>query len=273
MAQRNVILYSAMITLKEITAQLEANPAVDAAFLTGSFAQGTSSPSSDMDLVVILKENDKQIRSVYAWIDGVFADIFFFDRATIAHVKNADKIASSSPGLESSFIAWLAKSKILFDKTGEITNLKTDTNLIKKCGVLENEKNSIAQRINYSRVANKRYFLSNDPHYHEALALRLLYSVSELVVGYLTLRGVSWEGEKYAITYLKEEALDFYNAFLSFLNSKDLASKYQAYEIMCEKVFPPGYKWWTLEDVIVVPKDDSKIDEVQTFWSDLLHFD
>lgn len=259
-----------MATLKEITTQLEANPVVDAAFLTGSFAQGTSSPSSDMDIVVILKENGKQIRSVYAWIDGVFADIFFFDRATVAHIKSADKIASSSPELESSFIAWLAKSKILFDKTGEITNLKADLTLIGKCGVLENEKNSIAQRINYNRVANKRYFLSNDPHYHEALALRLLYSVSELVVGYLTLRGVPWEGEKYAITYLKEEALDFYNSFLDFLNSKDLTAKYQAYEAMCEKVFPPGYGWWTQEDVIVVPKDDSRFGEVQTFWRDLL---
>ena len=259
-----------METLKEITAQLEANPAVDAAFLTGSFAQGTSSPSSDMDLVVILKENDKQIRSVYAWIDGVFADIFFFDRANIAHVKSAEKIASASSESESSFIAWLAKSKILFDKTGEITNLKTDTTLIEKCGVLENEKASIVQRINYNRVANKRYFLSNDQHYHEALALRLLYSVSELVVGYLTLRGIPWEGEKFAITYLKEEALDFYNSFLSFLNSKDLTGRYQAYEAMCEKVFPPGYTWWTREDIIVVPKDDSKIDEVKTFWKDLL---
>jgi predicted nucleotidyltransferase len=260
-----------MITLKEITTQLEANPAVDAVFLTGSFAQGTSSPSSDMDLVVILKENNKQIRSVYTWIDGVFADIFFFDHANIERIKNANKIASSSPELESSFVVWLSKSKIIFDKTGEITNLKTDTTLIEKCGVLENEKNSIAQRINYNRVANKRYFLSDDPHYHEALALRLLYSVSELVVGYLTLRGISWEGEKHAINYLKEESLDFYNFFLSFLNSKDLTSRYQAYESMCEKVFPPGYKWWTQEDVIVVPKDDSKIGEVQTFWSDLLY--
>lgn len=259
-----------MVTLKEITSQLEANPVVDAAFLTGSFAQGTSSPSSDMDLVVILKENDKQIRSVYAWIDGVFADIFFFDRATIVNIKSANKIASSSPDLESSFIAWLAKSKILFDKTGEITNLKADSTLIKKCGVLENEKNSIAQRINYNRVANKRYFLSNDQHYHEALALRLLYSVSELVVGYLTLRGVPWEGEKFAVTYLKEDALDFYNSFLNFLQAKDLTNRYQAYEAMCEKVFPPGYKWWIQEDIIVVPKDDSKVGEVQTFWSDLL---
>lgn len=262
-----------MTTLKEVTAQLEANPVVDAAFLTGSFAQGTSSPSSDMDLVVILKENDKQIRSVYAWIDGVFADIFFFDRANIVHVKNAEKIASASPELESSFIAWLAKSKILFDKTGEVTNLKADPSLIEKYGVLENEKTSIAQRINYNRVANKRYFLSNDPHYHEALALRLLYSVSELIVGYLTLRGISWEGEKFAIAYLKEESLDFYNSFQKFLNSKDLTGKYQAYETMCEKVFPPGSTWWTQENIIVVPKDDSKFGEVQTFLSDLLSFD
>jgi len=259
-----------MATLKEIIAQLEANLAVDAAFLTGSFAQGISSPSSDMDLVVILKENDKQIRSVYTWIDGIFADIFFFDRATITHIKSAEKIASSSLDLEGSLIAWLAKSKILFDKTGEITNLKTDITLIEKCSVLENENNSIAQRINYNRVANKRYFLSDDPHYHEALSLRLLYSVSELVVGYLTLRGISWEGEKSAINYLKEEALDFYNSFQKFLNSKDLTGKYQAYEAMCEKVFPPGYGWWTQEDIIIVPKDDSKIDEVQTFWGDLL---
>jgi hypothetical protein len=57
---------------------------------------------------------------------------------------------------------------------------------------------------------------------------------------------------------------------LSFLNSKDLNSKYQAYEAMCEGVFPSEYKWWTQEDVIVVPKDDSRLDEVQTFWSDLL---
>lgn len=262
-----------MTTLKEITTQLEANPAVDAAFLTGSFAQGTASSSSDIDLIVILKENDKNVRSVYAWIDGVFADIFFFDRASIAHVKSAEKIASASLDLEGSFVVWLAKSQILFDKTGDITNLKADPALIEKCGVLENEKNSIAQRINYNRVANKRYFLSNDSRYHEALQIRLLYSVSELIAGYLLLRGISWEGEKSAVAYLKETAPAFYNFFLNFLHSDDLNGKYQVYEAMCEKVFPLGYKWWTQEDIIVVPKDDSKIDEVKTFWNDLLHFD
>ena len=65
-------------SLAKLMEELKSSPRVRGIFVTGTTASGLS-PSSDIDLVVILDENKEKIRSVYTTVEGHFSDIFFFD--------------------------------------------------------------------------------------------------------------------------------------------------------------------------------------------------
>ena len=200
-----------MTSLTQTIEKLKENSEVDAVFLTGSHSNNNSNSHSDIDLVVILKDNRHHLRSLYQWIDGVFADIFFFDQSDLARIASATEVDwNSTDGI---LVSWLQRASIQFDHSGSLTKLKAQVVDLTQTGVIRADKRSFWQKINYNLVANQRYFASPDPLYHEALNLRLLYSVMELVCGYLAWRDIPWRGEKQAIAYLQDKALDFYELF------------------------------------------------------------
>lgn len=243
-----------MKELDKIIENLKSNNGVDAVFLTGSHGRKEQQAYSDIDLVIILKENQHELYSLYRWIDGVFADIFFFD------LKDLERIETQKGKYENEmdpvFVTWLKKGDIKFDKSGTLTVLKYKTSNTEDVG-LEKVKRNLWQKINYNYVANKRYFESNDPLYHEALELRLLYSVIEVVCGFLEFRNNVWRGEKDAIKKLKNNHSDFYEIFKSYLNSSTLSDKFKFYEKMVDITFINEYKKWTKEDKIIIKKDFS----------------
>ena len=230
--------------------KLRDNAEIDAVFLTGSYGREESKPYSDIDLVIILKENKNNIRSLYQWIGDVFADIFFFDIADL-HKKELDV----------DLLNWVQKSKILFDKSGELTSFKESSPVLKLTAVSEEEKLSYWQKINYNLIANKRYFESNDPLDHTALELRLLYSVIEVVCGYLALRGIPWKGEKQANKYLEENASEFYSISQKYFQAESLNDRFQAYSKMISLVFTDKYKLWTKDSKIFIKKDGAIVQD------------
>ena len=223
-----------MTELQIIIAHLKQNDDVDAAFLTGSFGKGEAKSHSDVDLVVILKENRLGLYSYYRWIDGFFADIFFFDLTDLKRMRaNAGDDVN---GMDSIFLDWLKKADIQLDKSGTLTALR-EVKADAKFTAAANEKLSFWQKINYNFVANKRHFEASDPLYHQALELRLLYSVMEVVCGYLALRDIPWRGEKAAIRYLSKHAQDFYALFRKYSAAVSLQDRFTYYSKMVDKVF------------------------------------
>lgn len=244
-----------MNSLDKIIEKLKLSDEIDAVFLTGSHGTKDSKTHSDIDLVIILKENKNNLYSLYRWIGGVFADIFFFDLADTERIGNcAGKYENS---MDSTFMSWLKKADIKFDKSGSLSELKNKEDRDEKSPVSTKDKDSFWQKINYNFVANKRYFESNDPLYLEALELRLLYSVIEAMCGYIALRDIAWRGEKEAVKYLKNNHQDFYDIFKSYSISNNLADKFRFYEQMVDLVFTDEYKKWTDQDEIILKKDFS----------------
>jgi len=233
-----------MKSLEIIINGLKNSDDVDAVFLTGSLGRKESKPYSDIDLVVILKENTLGLYSLYRWIDNTFADIFFFD---LADVKNAT---------DNLLAHWLKNADIRFDKSGATTELKKKANASERTPMVSiKEKQSFWQKINYNFVANKRYFESNDRLYHEALELRLLYSTIEVVCGYFALRDIPWRGEKNAVTILAAHHPDFYELFKKYSSSGLLKDRFLYYSQMVSLIFTDEYKQWTVTDKILIKKD------------------
>jgi predicted nucleotidyltransferase len=239
-----------MHSLEAIVGNLKKRHDVDAAFLTGSRGKGEQTPSSDLDLVIILRENNRSVRSVCTWIDDTFADVFFFDRSDLERIGRSETLPAN--GLDAILVSWLRKTSVLFDKTGTVTALRSAVMSTDNFRVPEEEKRRVWKDINYGLVANTRYFQSEDPVYHEALEIRLLHSVTELLTGYLALRDRPWRGEKDAVAYLKEFDSDFYRSFRAYLAATGLPERFGRYREMAARVFPEGYSWWSDEEVVAV---------------------
>ena len=83
--------------LNSFIQQLKNNDKVDAVFLTGSFGKEKNySVDSDLDIVVILKQNPQNIQSVFTWIDEIFSDIYFFDLNFVKKILNKKILNSNS---------------------------------------------------------------------------------------------------------------------------------------------------------------------------------
>lgn len=251
--------------LSQIINNLGKHQDVDGVFVTGS--QGDNhKPYSDIDLVIILNKNHNEISSIYTWIDGKFADIFFFDHSDLDRMIAKDDIEANS--MDAIFIDWLKKATIYFDKTGILNKIKSRLS-IKKLSIPISEKQQFCQKMNYNLVANTRYFQSNDPLYHEALEMRLLYSVSELLCGYFEFRDIPWRGEKTAIKYFRENDRDFYDKFISYTKASNLDDRFKVYQALVKSTFTDEYKEWAVGDILPQSKNNKDIESMTKYWSGL----
>lgn len=256
-----------MPELQNIIENLKKKEQVDAVFLTGS--RGVTKKSySDIDLIIILKENTVRIESVYTWINDTFADIFFFDHNDLKEIENAPWLPTNK--MIGNLFSWLKDGDIEFDKSGELTKLQSKTKELK---IDRADKENYWWNINYNFETNTRYFKSKDPLYHEALELRLLYSVSQLISGYFAFRDIPWRGEKNAIKYLKEKDMTFYEYFVRYSKSSVLKDKFEYYEQMVKYVFVSEYSLWSREKTYAKLKDlnaGKDEPELVKYWKNLI---
>lgn len=247
-------------SLDEITVKLSDNDNVDAMLLCGSTATGKQTKDSDHDLVLIVKEKPDKLLSLFAYIGGVPADVFFYSLADIKRII-LDKQAKE--GGETWLMHWLPKGKIAFDKSGTLSDLQRLGSEIKSPP--DTSASMYAYKINYNLVNNKRYFDSGDLLYQEALEIRLLYSAVEAIVGYFSMRHIYWEGEKKAIQYLKEHDPEYLAIFQkSFCRASNLLDRFTAYRDLVEKSFTTEYPKWD-NNVAASPEGD-----FGSFWTNLL---
>lgn len=255
--------------LQKIIGTLQAKPAVDAVLLTGSYGQ-SSRPYSDIDLVIILADNAIGMKSLYAWLDGTFADIFFFDIKDLEGLLASPTVPANTGDLLASLYVWTRKGEIQFDNSGRLTELKSRQIALE---VPKEQQAELWTGINYNYVANVRYLRSGDPAYHAALELRLLYAVPQAITGYFSFRNIPWEGEKFALSFLEKNQPELYEAFFAFTSSANLQERFSAYERMVQQVLTPDFPLWREHEIFPQPKGrPGRLSEKELgeFWKDLI---
>ncbi len=255
--------------LQKIIESLQGKAAVDAVLLTGSSGQ-KSLPYSDIDLVIILTENTPNIKALYTWLDGTFADIFFFDARDIKKLLDSASVPANDAALLASLYVWTKKGTIQFDKSGHLTKLQAKDLRLE---VPAEQQAEAWQAMNYNYEANTRYYKSGDPLYQTALELRLLYSVSQLMTAYFMFRGLPWEGEKLALAYLQEHEPALYREFLQLVKSVNMDEKFAHYCAMVALVVTPDFPLWTRQEILPQPKGRSAMKqeaELTAFWKSLI---
>ncbi len=246
-------------SLQEIITKLSQNDNIDALLLCGSTATGKQTKSSDYDLVLVVKEKPEKLLSLFTYIDGLPADIFFYSSDDIKSIVLDKQIKE---GGETWLVRWLPKGKISFDKSGDLSMLQSMISEIQHPP--DTSADTSAYRINYNLVNNTRYFESNDPIYHSALEIRLLYSIVEALVGYFSMRHIYWEGEKKAIQYLEENDPEYLSIFQKTARSPNLQDKFTTYRDLVEKSFTNEHPKWDKDVAISVEGDFG------SFWKELL---
>jgi len=254
------------IAYSDLINNLKAKKEVDAVFITGSFAVSKTSSASDLDLVIVLKNNKEKIKSVYEKIHGIFADIFFFDKTDLKRLVRAKKLDGNS--MDGILLSWIQKADIKFDKSGLLTKIKRWASKI-HLFISEADKKDILQKISYSYNRNERYFKSKNKKYLEILNILLINSVIELVIGFLTLRNKPWRGEKDAIAFIEKRSPSFRHLFLKLNKAMSIESKMKIYKKMVKKVLPKGFSLYSYKEPVCISKNKNtkeEMNKLKIFW-------
>lgn len=254
-------------SLPQLIKNLSTSPRVKGIFATGTTAT-ILSPSSDIDLIVVFDKNAEDVKSIYTMIENRFADIFFFDIEFVQVLL--DKKELSANAFDGMFTEWLMKGRIEYDPENVLAKLKRQIEKeppVQK--VPDTEKRDFWIKTNYNFIANSRYYNSNDMLYREALELRLLYSVIELITAYFSFRDISWRGEKTAIKYLKQSDPEFLSLFQRYSTSNNLDEKMKNYRKLFENIFHGEYQKWQEDFVVPTSWKNGYAPELSEWWEKL----
>lgn len=255
-------------SLARLIERLKISPRVRGVFVTGSTATALT-PSSDIDLVVILDKNAVKIQSVYTTIENHFSDIFFFDVAFLRQLEAKREVPGNS--FEGMVITWLAMGKIEYDPDKILQELRTKIDLKDFALIIpKQEQYDLWVKVNYNFIANIRYYRSNDELYRQALELRLAHSVVELVTAYFSFRNIPWRGEKAAVEYFRANDSKFLGVFQSYTTSATLEQKMRNYEKLFQWALHGEFRRWDNDFVIPLSIQHQFDPGLTGFWDSLV---
>ena len=85
---------------------------------------------------------------------------------------------------------------------------------------------------------------SDDEVYRQAVDLRMLYQLADLMVDYFHLRAMGWRGEEEAIRFWRDNDPDYLALFTRCQWAPDRAERISLYRDLVEAtVEPAGYEW------------------------------
>lgn len=253
-------------SLENLIEKMKSSPRVKGIFTTGTTASKLT-PSSDIDLVVVLDKNYEGIKLVYTTIEKHFSDVFFFDIDFLNQLKNKREFFGNN--FDGMFSEWLARGKIEYDPENLLLALKNklrENPPLQK--VADSEKRDFWVKINYNHIANLRYY-SGGELYKKALEIRLLYSIMELITAYFSFRDIPWRGEKAAVKYLEQNDREFLSIFQSYSKSNSLGDKMKYYGELFDKVFFGEYQRWESDFVVTVSSQNQYDPKLTSFWEQL----
>jgi hypothetical protein len=218
-------------SLDRVLDHLRAHELVEGLLSIGSLVENTFTPTSDYDLVIILRESSQAWYVGVTQIDQRFTDLIFvaasaLDRilALRAPVTQEDELAP--------IIRWLKQGNILFDRTQRLQRGQAkvrEAELVQP--ITDNEAYGAWFGINYNLAQARRMARSDDPIYQTTVAIRLaVYGHTDIWFGYFTLRKLTWHGDKEAVKYLLKHAPAFLEVYQQFIKETALGPKLVWYE-------------------------------------------
>jgi len=266
---------TAKMTLKTVLGQLRGDPVVTGLVVMGSAGRGRLKPASDYDLLVVLKKGPSPCRILFTSIGGRMADVILTSRGMLGKMAGAGKKPFNAGSIERMLEKFIITGKVALDRVGllgRIRKMRTDMPEPVRHPDLDIYKTW--NYINYNLKQAERYALMKDPVSREALNLRLHYSVTAVIVGYLLFRGHEWRGEKEAFKWLSRDAAPFYRLIQGFFREQNAAKKLGIFRLMAREALDPVGGTWPDGVTVVAPvseHDQETIGKALDEWDALFY--
>jgi len=261
-------------TLDELITRLAAQPVVDGVLLMGSTAS-TPTPDSDYDLLLVVNEVPTPVHLVVTVVDERFTEVYVETTQQIDDLINSDRPINTH-SFDGALVVWFQTGRIAFDRTGWLQRAQEQLRLNPRLVPPgDGEMYRTWFGINYNVQQTRRMLHAADRWYHQAVDFRLLYSLPEVVIGYLRVRGLPWHGEKWALRYLYANDPYFFDLFQRCITTLDRADKFALYEQMAAHALEPVGGMWSAHATAVNFDDDAHaqpgaVDVALRWWTRLL---
>ena len=256
--------------------RLKKSPKVVGLMFLGSTGQPTLNAFSDRDLLIVLDECDPEVTSGAVFCGDVLVDLVLVTRQQVEDLIAAEPGSVSLSDPRASFYNWVPSGTIALDRCGCLESLR---NAMRRDGsvpkLTEGESVKRVDRALYNLAQTQRMSGSPDSVYEQAVDLRMLYQLSDLMVDYFNLRGLPWRGEKEAIRHWQSFDADYIDLFMRCYWERRRAERVRLYAELVEATIEPVDFEWDSEGpnfVLSPPKDMTRgnLERAQRFWQSLL---
>jgi hypothetical protein len=267
---------SADMTLEEVIGRLARRPVVDGLLTIGSTGRAALTPISDYDLIVILSSMPVPLHVGLTVIDGRLADLIFVATASIDEIADADTGPVDPDTWHGRISRWLGTGTVVFDRSGRLGRAQERVKARPwlaptSAGTLH----ATWFRVYYDLHQTLRLSASADPVHRTTVDLRLLFGLHAVWVGYFTVRGLLWEGDKEAVRYLEGHDPAYLARFRQCLAAGDREERLRLYTDLVDLAMAPvGERWEAGATSIVLARvgetGSDAIESALAFWRGLL---
>jgi predicted nucleotidyltransferase len=258
------------LTIDVLIERLSRHPAVRSVAFIGSAATGRN-PSSDYDLLIILEQEPLVLRSAAAIVGGVLADFVFTTPGEVRVLQNVPDRSLASETWPERIQHWLASAQPVYDPDGLLASAReahrgrTDNFAADAFDVRRRW-----DRANYNVIHNRRYAASTDPLYRDAFALRMTYSLADLMTDYFAARGIPWRGEKVALEQWGTHDSEFKTLFFACLSEPNPARRIDQYAELVRLAFEPVGDPWPDDAHSPGPATPTDLEPATAIWNELI---
>ena len=265
------------LSFRQVTTMLSSSPLIEGVLLVGSAATNRLSPESDYDLVVILSPDAPHVQYGITYVDHRLTDLMFFSRNEVQEFLGLESPVSADARL-GALVLWLEQGDIVIDRFGLLTRAQEKAREATwLLGPEDLEAYRAWNSINFNLRHNRRMLRSDDPIYHRALAVRMLYCVHDVLMGWFRVRGLPNRGEKHAIRHLEEHDPAFLRLFEATVGEPVTEQKVALYEKLAAMALAPFGGLWEGEVTVMNAADgadwEAELSDFVTFWQGILKID
>ncbi len=196
-----------------------------AAFVFGSVAEGTSNVQSDLDVKVIVDEDNLCENINHPIIDNYKLDITFRSFRQIKEfTENEIKSGDREPNL--------VRAMIIFDKTGELTNLQQEIQAVVPKKYTKKDHQFVQFMLYHANNKVERA-LQSDP----AASLYSMHAnIGEVLKIHFKLNGKWWVSSKNVLTNLETWDPELAATIKCFINASGVQEKYAHWTTIVDHV-------------------------------------
>jgi predicted nucleotidyltransferase len=256
------------LSLDQVVAALARSPAIEAVALIGSTV-GDLRPESDLDLLVVLGEDAPDLGVLLTRIGGRLADVVFVPSDALGRLQRSPPIDEDATKLAH----WLATGRVAHDRTGRATAIAQALRdrSPQPTAPAPADLYGLWFSANFNLLHTRRMLASGDDLYAEAIDVRFLYQLLDLFFGYFRARGLTANGEKEALRYLRAHDRPYLALFRACLHEPDRARRVELYaELVARTVAPIGPLWPPASTAVTVREaSPGRVEEALRFWDGL----